>query len=202
MLKLPAALQAFANALEREGVTLERLPLGHDGIETAALQRSTADVLHISPYRSFPSGVTASASKRAFYLQWAAKGERWIVEDDFESEFSVSKKYEETLFAHSHRNCVIYLNTFSGTISPALRMGYMVVPPQLLGKLETLTDLFSCTVPVPDQAVVAQLLQSGDYNVTEAAMMPGFNQMAHFRETFKKEFGVNPSDVMKSKQKR
>ena len=146
-----------------EGVTLERLPLGHDGIETAALQRSTADVLHISPYRSFPSGVTASASKRAFYLQWAAKGERWIVEDDFESEFSVSKKYEETLFAHSHRNCVIYLNTFSGTISPALRMGYMVVPPQLLGKLETLTDLFSCTVPVPDQAVVAQLLQSGDF---------------------------------------
>ena len=85
------------------------------------------------------------------------------MEDDFESEFSVSKKYEETLFAHSHRNCVIYLNTFSGTISPALRMGYMVVPPQLLGKLETLTDLFSCTVPVPDQAVVAQLLQSGDF---------------------------------------
>ena len=146
-----------------EGVTLERLPLGHDGIRTSALQHSTADVLHISPYRSFPSGVTASASKRAAYLQWAAKGERWIVEDDFESEFSVSKKYEETLFAHSHRNCVIYLNTFSGTISPALRMGYLVVPPQLLDRLQELTSVYSCTVPVPDQCVVAHLLQSGDF---------------------------------------
>ena len=146
-----------------EGVRLERLPLGHDGIQSAALQQSAADVLHISPYRSFPSGVTASASKRAAYLQWAAKAERWIVEDDFESEFSVSKKYEETLFAHSHRNCVIYLNTFSGTISPALRMGYMVVPAQLLEKLQSLMNIYSCTVPVLDQAVTAQLLQNGDF---------------------------------------
>ena len=146
-----------------EDVRLERLPLGHDGIQTTALQQSAADVLHISPYRSFPSGITASASKRAAYLQWAAKAERWIVEDDFESEFSVSKKYEETLFAHSHRNCVIYLNTFSGTISPALRMGYMVVPPQLLKKLQSLLQIYSCTVPVLDQAVTAQLLQNGDF---------------------------------------
>jgi len=146
-----------------EGVRLERLPLGRDGIRSSALQQSAADVLHISPYRSFPSGVTASASKRAAYLQWAAKGDRWIVEDDFESEFSVSKKYEETLFAHSHRSCVIYLNTFSGTISPALRMGYMVVPPQLTQPLQRLMSIHSCTVPVLEQMVVTQLLQNGDF---------------------------------------
>ena len=145
-----------------EQVRLERLPLGHDGIKAQALQQSQADVLHISPYRSFPSGVTASASKRAAYLRWAADGERWIVEDDFESEFSVSKKYEETLFAHSHQNCVLYLNTFSGTISPALRMGYLVVPQRLLPRLQTLTKTYSCTVPSFEQAVVAQLLQNGD----------------------------------------
>ena len=75
----------------------------------------------------------------------------------------MSKKYEETLFAHSHRNCVIYLNTFSGTISPALRMGYMVVPKQLLKKLQSLLQIYSCTVPVLDQAVTAQLLQNGDF---------------------------------------
>ena len=145
-----------------EDVTLERLALGRDGIETEALRQSKADALHISPYRSFPSGVTASASKRAAYLQWAAQGERYIIEDDFESEFSVSRKYEETLFAHTHRNRVIYLNTFSGTVSPALRVGYMVLPPQLVQPFRQKTNALSCPVPTCVQLVLTQLLDSGD----------------------------------------
>ena len=66
-------------------VEIQKLPLSKNGIESSALQSSTADVLHISPYRSYPSGVTASASKRHEYLKWAEKGERYIIEDDFES---------------------------------------------------------------------------------------------------------------------
>lgn len=146
-----------------EDVHLCRLPLGHDGIRTAALRQCTADILHISPYRSFPSGVTASASKRAAYLQWAAQGERYIIEDDFESEFSVSKKYEETLFAHTHQSRVVYLNTFSGTISPALRLGYMVLPQQLVPVFETKLGALSCPVPTYIQAVVTRLIENGDF---------------------------------------
>jgi len=71
------------------------LPLGTDGIKSSALRACNADVLHISPYRSFPSGVTASASKRHEYMRWASKKQRYIVEDDFESEFTISKKPEE-----------------------------------------------------------------------------------------------------------
>ena len=88
------------------------LLLGTDGIKSAALRFCTADVLHISPYRSFPSGITASASKRHEYMRWAAKGKRYIIEDDFESEFTVSKKPEETLFSHTPDDNVIYMNTF------------------------------------------------------------------------------------------
>ena len=146
-----------------ENVRLDHLPLGHDGIRTAALRACTADILHISPYRSFPSGVTASASKRAAYLRWAAQGERYIIEDDFESEFSVSKKYEETLFAHTHQNRVVYLNTFSGTISPALRLGYMVLPQQLVPVFQEKLGALSCTAPTYIQAVAARLLESGDF---------------------------------------
>lgn len=144
-------------------VTVEMLPLGADGIESRALQNTGADILHITPYRSFPSGVTASASKRHEYLRWAEQGERYMIEDDYESEFSVSRKAEETLFAHTKKENVIYMNTFSNTISPALRAAYMVLPAHLVSSFEEKLGFYSCTVPTFEQYVLAQLLASGDF---------------------------------------
>jgi len=144
-------------------VSLEMLPLGKDGIESVALQQTKAEVLHITPYRSFPSGVTASASKRHEYLRWADKEERYIVEDDFESEFSVSKKTEETLFSHTKKENVIYMNTFSKTISPALRVAYMVIPKHLIAAFNEKLGFYSCTVPTFEQYVLTELLISGDF---------------------------------------
>lgn len=144
-------------------ISLEKLPLGPDGIESAALKRSTADILHISPYRSYPSGVTASASKRHEYLRWADKGHRYLIEDDFESEFSISKKSEETLFSLSKADNVIYMNTFSKTVSPSLRVGYMVLPPALALQYENALGFYSCTVPTYIQLVLARLISNGDF---------------------------------------
>ena len=144
-------------------VTTTLLPLGHDGIKSTALRTCTADVLHISPYRSFPSGVTASASKRHEYMRWASKGIRYIIEDDFESEFTVSKKPEETLFSHTSDDNIIYMNTFSKTISPSLRIGYMVLPKHLAADFEKKLGFYSCTVPTFMQHVVAKLLNNGDF---------------------------------------
>ncbi|MBQ4284643.1 MAG: PLP-dependent aminotransferase family protein [Lachnospira sp.] len=143
--------------------TLEMLPLGSDGIESHALQQTKADILHITPYRSFPSGVTASASKRHEYLRWAGRSNRYIVEDDFESEFSVSKKPEDTLFSHTQNDNVIYMNTFSKTISPALRVGYMVLPKHLVNVYEEKLGFYSCTVPTFEQFVLAELISGGDF---------------------------------------
>lgn len=143
--------------------TLEMLPLGNDGIKTTALQRTNADILHITPYRSFPSGVTASASKRHEYLRWAGLDHRYIVEDDFESEFSISKKPEDTLFSHTQRDNVIYMNTFSKTISPALRVGYMVLPKHLVPVYAEKLGFYSCTVPTFEQFVLAELISNGDF---------------------------------------
>ncbi len=143
-------------------VRYEMLPLGRDGIDSAALRSSRADVLHISPYRSFPSGVTATASKRHEYLRWAGEG-RVIIEDDFESEFSMSKKPEETLFSHTQQENVIYMNTFSRTVSPSLRVGYMVLPRHLAEEFEKKLGFYSCTVPTYIQLVLARLIDSGDF---------------------------------------
>lgn len=143
------------------GVCAEKLPLGANGIESSALRESRADVLHISPYRSFPSGVTADASKRHEYIRWAENG-RYIVEDDFESEFTLLKKPEETLFALSDRNNVIYVNTFSMTVSPSLRVGYMILPAGLCGEFREKAGFYSCTVPTFIQFVLAELIDNGD----------------------------------------
>ena len=144
-------------------VILELLPLGHDGIESRYIFENSSSVLHVSPYRSYPSGVTATASKRKEYLYWASMGDRYIVEDDFESEFTVSKKPEETLFSLSDKGNVIYMNTFSKTVSPSFRVAYMVLPEKLMGMFLDNLGFYSCTVPVFEQLVIAELISNGDF---------------------------------------
>lgn len=144
-------------------VRLEKLPLTLDGIDSATLKNCSADILHISPYRSYPSGVTATASKRHEYLRWAEQEKRYIIEDDFDSEFSVSRKPEETLFSHSLRDNVIYMNTFSKTVSPSFRIGYMVLPKALAKEYEEKLGFLSCTVPTYLQLVLAELITNGDF---------------------------------------
>lgn len=148
---------------QAKGVAVEPLPLGRDGIRSAALRATGATVLHITPFRSFPTGVTASASKRGEYLRWAAEGDRYIVEDDFESEFSLLRKPEETVFSRAARGNVIYLNTFTRSVSPALRVGYMVLPERLVGLFEARVGFYSCPVPAFEQYLLADLIEGGDF---------------------------------------
>ena len=145
------------------GVKPEMLALGPHGIRSAALAACNADVLHITPYRSFPSGVTANAGKRREYLRWAREPGRYIIEDDFESEFTLSTKPEETLYSLSDRQNVIYLNTFSKTLAPSVRVGYLVLPKPLLPAFEKNAGFYSCTVPAFEQYLIARLIENGDF---------------------------------------
>ena len=144
-------------------IRYELLPLTSEGIDSKALSNTSADILHTTPYRSYPSGVTATASKRHEYIRWASERDRYIIEDDFESEFSVSAKPTETLFALSDHDNVIYLNTFSKTISPSLRIGYMVIPKQLVQIYKEKLGFYSCTVPTFMQYVLTELIDNGDF---------------------------------------
>ena len=144
-------------------IRYDPLPLTQAGIDSAALSGTCADVLHTTPYRSYPSGVTATASKRHEYIRWASESGRYIIEDDFESEFSVFAKPTETLFALSENDNVIYLNTFSKTISPSLRIGYMVLPEHLVSVYKEKLGFYSCTVPTFMQYVLTELLDNGDF---------------------------------------
>lgn len=148
---------------EANGVRCDFLRLGRDGIRSAELERTAAEVLHITPFNSFPSGITANASKRCEYIRWAEKRGGYIIEDNYDSELTVSRKNEDTVFSLSERGTVIYLNTFSKTIAPSIRVGYMILPENLLTVFEKRLGFYSCTVPVFEQYVLACLLQNGDF---------------------------------------
>lgn len=148
---------------EKDGAKTDMLKLRKDGIESKELSRTNAGILHITPYRSYPTGITATAGKKYEYLQWAKERDAILVEDDFESEFTPSRKAVDTLFSMDNEGRVIYINTFSRTISPAIRMAYMLVPDRLLDLFTEKISFFSCPVPTLEQLTVSQLLDSGEF---------------------------------------
>lgn len=155
--------QKIAKVYTAGGANIHMLKLGNDGIESKELWNADVKVLHITPYRSFPSGVTASASKKREYLKWSRKNDGYIVEDDFESEFTPSRKPEETIFSLDDEGRVIYVNTFTRTIGSYVRAAYMVLPKKLLSLFMEKTGFYECPVPTLDQLVIASLLNRGDF---------------------------------------
>ena len=144
------------------GARCRKLRMGRDGIESGALAETDAEVLHVTPFHSYPSGVTATVPKRSEYLSWVGeKAGRIIVEDDFDSEFFMPGKPMETLFSQDGSGSVIYMNSFSKSFSPSLRMAYMILPAHLLDQYGRTNGDFSCTVPVLDQYALAEFINRG-----------------------------------------
>lgn len=148
---------------EAGGVSCDLLKMGQDGIRSAELERTSATVLHITPFNSYPSGITATASKRNEYIQWVKQRKGYIIEDNYDSELTVSMKNEDPLFSRSDCDAILYLNTFSKTIAPSIRVGYMLLPESLLDRFEECLGFYSCTVPLFEQYVLAELINSGDF---------------------------------------
>ncbi len=145
-----------------EGANIKKLKMGTDGIESSELSDSTIDVLHVTPYRSFPTDVTTSILKKYEYLRWAGSN-KYIVEDDFNSEFYKPAQPIETLYSLDTQQRVIYINTFSKSLSPSMRIGYMILPDSLLEIYHNVLGEFSCSVPVLDQYVLAEYISSGNF---------------------------------------
>lgn len=149
------------NVYEGTGAVCETLEMGLDGIKSEKLWTSKADVLHVTPFHSYPSNVTATIGKRYEYLDWAGQKDHFIVEDDFDSEFFMPGKPVETLFMLDNSSRIIYINTFSKSLSPSVRMGYMILPERLLEAYYRTSGSFSCTVPVLEQYALAEFINKG-----------------------------------------
>lgn len=142
--------------------SVDALKMGADGILSSELARTNATILHVTPFHSYPSGVSASSSKKQEYLRWAKEG-RYIIEDNYDSELTVSSRMEDPLFSLDEKDHVIYLNTFSKTIAPSIRVGYMVLPEALLNEYQEKLGFYACTVPALEQYLIAELMRSGEF---------------------------------------
>lgn len=156
-------IQAVYNA---NGAVCDMLEMDEEGIRIDELNRTSAEILHVTPFNSFPSRITASAERRKAYLDWAYKRAAVIIEDDYDSEFALNGKAPQTLFAQTADSNVIYINTFSRTIAPSLRAGYMVLPESFLTLYEKNAGFYSCTVPMLEQYFLAEWLDSGEFERT------------------------------------
>lgn len=148
------------------GAVCDLLEMDGEGIRTDELSRTSAEILHVTPFNSFPSGVTASAKRRQIYLGWAYQRNAVIIEDDYDSEYTLNGKAPQTLFAQSESAHVIYINTFSKTIAPSIRVAYMLLPEKLLPLYEQTVGFYSCTVPMFEQFFLAEWLDSGEFERT------------------------------------
>jgi GntR family transcriptional regulator/MocR family aminotransferase len=122
----------------------------------------SAQILHCSPSHHFPTGLVTPAARRRALLEWAeAAPERYIIEDDYDSEFRFHAHPVPALLSMDRTGRVIYMNTFSKTLAPSIRISYMVLPPALMDQFREKLGFYSCTVPSFEQYTLARFLSGG-----------------------------------------
>ena len=150
-----------------------------------SLIRHRSNVVHISPANNFPIGNVMQVKRRQELLAWAeASSERYILEDDYDSEFRYRGAPIEPVYAMDTAGRVIYLNTFSKTLIPSLRISYMVLPPELVERYQKKLSFYSGTVSSIEQYTLAHFIRDGYYerhinhNSTELEALSGQHQIA------------------------
>ncbi|EGY24237.1 bacterial regulatory s, gntR family protein [Desulfovibrio sp. A2] len=157
------AYNGARRAYECFGFRTIPIPVNKDGIDVAALRASSARVVHIAPSHQFPTGAVMPIGRRMEILNWAAEHGAWIVEDDYDSELRYDGRPIPSLQSIDRHGRVIYTGTFSKTLSPGMRMSYMVLPEGLVERFRAVFAGFQCTVPWLEQAVLARFMAEGHW---------------------------------------
>jgi len=157
----PGARQAFMTALAH----LVPVPVDHQGMNIAEMIRRghTARAVYITPSHQYPLGMTMSATRRMLLLNWAVRTGAWIIEDDYDSEYRFGSRPIASLQGLDTDGRVIYVGTFSKVMFPALRLGYVVVPKDLVSAFSAArdaADIFSSTLY---QAVLTDFIREGHF---------------------------------------
>lgn len=143
------------------------IPVDDDGMDVPTLERTRASVAHCTPAHQFPTGVVMSAPRRRELLDWAlgesAAGKRYIIEDDYDSEFRMHGRPIPPLFASDTHGSVVYLNTFTRSLGSVFRIAYLVLPPQLMHEFRVRFASRSCMVGALEQVELARFITAGDY---------------------------------------
>lgn len=167
----------IAHIYRAAGAEVTALPLDEAGVSVEALRRSDADVVHISPSHHYPTGLVMPIARRQELLRWAQEvPARVILEDDYDSEFRFVGRPIPTLFSIDGGEQVVYLNTFSKTIAPSIRISFMVLPRRLLADFRQKLGFYACTVSAFEQYTLAQFLAGGWYEKHLSRMRKHYRQ--------------------------
>lgn len=176
------------------GAVCRPVPLDRQGVSPEALRAAGADVLHISPAHHYPTGTVTPIARRQALLRWAEETGGVIIEDDYDSELRFTGRPIPTLQSIDRRERVVYMNTFSLTISPSMRVGFMVLPPRLLERWRRELGFYACTVPALEQQVLARFLSGGWYERHLARLRKEYRtRRAAVLETFSRAFSGRAS---------
>ncbi len=147
---------------EMNSAAYRLIDVSDDGVRLSDIIESGVDTVHISPSHNFPTGKVMSARARHELIKWSnMSSDRFIIEDDFDSELRFSGKTLPPLQTLDTEGKVIYINTFSKTISPSFRIGYMVLPEKLAEKYKIELGFNSCTVPSFEQYTLSEFISQG-----------------------------------------
>jgi len=139
------------------------IPGDESGLVVDRLETEQIDAVYVTPAHQFPTGTILSVSRRQRLLNWASDRQTYIIEDDYDSEFRYSGKPIPSLQSMDQNERVIYLSTFSKSLMPSLRIGYMVLPPKLLNRYRARYRHFTCSVPRFEQHTLAEFMACGDF---------------------------------------
>lgn len=132
------------------------------GVKIEDLENQDIDIVHISPSHHFPIGTVMPISRRYELLAWAAKSDmRYIIEDDYDSEYRLNDQPIPTLQSIDVQEKVIYVNTFTKTLASTIRISYMVLPKHLVNTFYSKMFFYSCTVSNFEQYVLARFISEG-----------------------------------------
>ena len=154
--------QKITHVYEANDVSCVHVPMDKNGVNVASLEKTEADILHISPSHHFPTGIVTPIRRRYELLQWAMQNSsRYIIEDDYDSEFRLTGKPIPTLQSIDSAGKVIYMNTFSKSLSSTIRISYMVLPKALAETYHQTLNFYACTVSNFDQYTLYQFIEKG-----------------------------------------
>ena len=138
--------------------------MDENGMMVSGLEKENVSVAYVMPSHQFPTGTVMPIGRRAELLNWAAREpERYLIEDDYDSEFRYRGKPVPSLQASDDHDKVIYIGTFSKAIAPAIRVSYMVLPEALLKRYQRECWFYSCTVSRIDQRILNEFIQDGSF---------------------------------------
>ena len=149
---------------EQQDAQVAHIGLDDSGIDIDALETSDASVAHIMPSHQFPTGIVTTAARRRELLNWAREGDRYLIEDDYDSEFRMAGRPIPSLFSIDAAERVLYLNSFAKSLGAAFRMAYLVLPPQLAQRFRKQLGFYANTVSPLDQLALARFIKQGHYD--------------------------------------